>query len=538
MTTKRQKKPGNNSFQDFLPEHIGVSVLNDLAAAVDSVRDEGAKGRYLAEQYLSKYCDSKTTPPDVRRMAAIEKWLATEVRNAETNRRLMLADPEMDFGWTTWGNLRSKVRLIISDILGPLHYPDVLMSGMHTNGASTRVPRGVTAAADKFTGKAHGSFAAQTHWHEVVKDTILDDQEIELREQSSLFTVPKSSDIDRVACKEPEVNMFLQRSVGNHIRRNLKRIGIDLNDQSRNRDLARQAVKKQLATIDLSSASDSISRQLIIELLPFEWWSLLDDLRVKETLVDGQIHELEMFSSMGNGFTFELESLLFYAITRAVCWQSSIKGTISVYGDDIIAPNGVTPRLKRIFFFFGFLMNSEKSAWTGVFRESCGGHYHNSVDITPFYVREPIRKKSDLIRLLNQVLEWDGRGYGFFITDTFARFHKKYSALIPLHLHGGQLIESIDSLVTGDKPCKRIAHRKREVKMVNTLTLLWWLTSGRLGTQRFVRGVLIETDPSSDVRTPLVSDPVKVGKCYLAPQPDWLEPTTWTPYLIYHDEIG
>jgi len=530
MANQREKK-SREKFRDYLPEHIGVSVLNDLSHAVDTVRDEGPKGRYLGEQYLSKYCDSTTTPSDVRRMAAIKKWLATEERNAETNQRLMFADE--NFGWTTWEVLRAKVRTIVSDILGPMQYPDILMSGMHTNGASTRIGRSVTAAADKFTGKAHGSSSALKHWQESSFGTILEAQCIESRESSSLFTVPKSSDIDRVACKEPEINMFLQRSVGNHIRRNLKRIGIDLNDQSRNRDLARIGVKKHLATIDLSSASDSISRQLVIELLPFEWWSLLDDLRVKETMVDGQIHELEMFSSMGNGFTFELESLLFYAITRAVCWESGVRGTISVYGDDIIAPNRVVPRLKRIFFFFGFLFNSKKSAWTGVFRESCGGHYHNSLDITPFYVKEPIRKLSDLIRVLNQVLEWDARGYGFFTTEAFAAFHHKWSALIPSALWGGQDVSSIDSLVTGHEPRKRILHNKKKVKIVSTLTLLWWLTSGRLASQRFLRGVLLSTDPSDEVRDPLVSDPADIGKPYLAKQDCWLDRTTWTPYLIY-----
>jgi len=530
---KRQnKRSSQTDFSDYLPEHIGVSVLKDLSAVVDTIQHESPKTRYLAQQYLSKYCDATTTPSDVRRTAAINKWLTTERRNAETNHRLMFAG-ELDFGWTTWVKLRGKVRSIISDILGPLQYPDVLMSGMHTNGASTRINRSVTAAADKFTGKAHGSSTALHHWHGCVKDTILEDQGIEQRESSSLFTVPKSTHIDRVACKEPEVNMFLQRSVGNHIRRNLKRFAkIDLNDQSRNRDLARVGVEKHLATIDLSSASDSISRQLVIELLPFEWWSLLEDIRVKETMVDGQIHQLEMFSSMGNGFTFELESLLFFAITRATCWLSGIRGTISVYGDDIIAPNRVVPRLQRIFFFFGFLLNTEKSAWTGCFRESCGGHYWDGVDITPFFVRGPIRKQSDLIRLLNQILEWDGRGWGFIVTPSIASFHRKWRNLIPQSLWGGQSVDSIDSVVTGDDPRMRIMHRKVQVKMVNTLTLIWWLTSGRLATQRHVNGVLIDSLVSSDPRIPLVSDPANEGRPFLGDQPSWLNRTTWTPYFL------
>lgn len=518
------KKPKNRRFNDILPEHIQKSVLQETRELVSSLSTCGWKGFYLGEQCFSKYCDPTTTPADVRRAAAIEKWLATERRNSATNSRLQMADEDMSFGWITWGKLRDDIRGIVAKVLGPVHYvgprgpsnyPTCFETGMHTNGASTRVKRGPTAAIDKFSGEAHSSFSALCNWLPFAEYTVLEDQTIGMKEESDLFTVPKSTDIDRVACKEPEINMFLQRGVGNHIRKRLKKFGVDLNDQSLNRQLAATAVKQGLATIDLSSASDSISRQLVIELLPFDWWALLDDLRVKHTRIDGRLHDLEMFSSMGNGFTFELESLLFYAITRVVCWRSGLKGRVSVYGDDIIAPNGVVPRLKRVFDFLGFKLNPKKTNWRGMFRESCGGHYYCGVDVTPFYVRGPIARVTDLIRLLNQLLEWDGRGWGMFTTPEVVPFHRKWASVVPQFLHGGQDIASSDSLVTGTRPRYRLVPERSEVPHDRSKALLLWHTARSLSVR------------------PLSVEPLSEGAMKVVPQSEWLVRTSWTPYIAF-----
>jgi len=514
-----RKGRGPKPFKDFVPGRIANAFSRDLSLIVDELAEQSFKGSYLKSEYLSKYCDPTTTSPDARREAAIVKWRTQEAKNAVTNCRLMMADPDKDFGWTNWEEFRSKTRRIVSDILGPLSYPLVLWDSGHTGGASTRVKKSPTAIIDKLTGEAHCSEAALPHWSMASTNTMLEDQNLEIRNTSGLFTVPKSTDIDRVACKEPEINMFLQRSVGNHMRQRLKRFGIDLNDQSRNQDLAKTAVKRGLATIDLSSASDSITKQLVFELLPFDWWSLLEDLRVSRTIiVENNIqtsHEFEMFSAMGNGFTFELESLLFYAITRAVSWLSGKKGTISVYGDDIIAPCSLVPRLVRMFDFLGFKTNQKKTNFTGLFRESCGRHYHGSVEVTPFYIRAPIAKMSDLIRTLNQLLLWDGREFGFFTDPLLADFHKKWSAIIPSVLHGGQNIESIDSLVTGDPPRKRIVHRMDDIGANDNAMYLSWHVSRRLTGE-----------------TPLEVAPQLEASKFLGGQPRWLERTNWLPYAI------
>jgi len=280
-----------------------------------------------------------------------------------------------------------------------------------------------------------------------------------------------------VACKEPEINMFLQRAVGTHIRDNLLKFGIDLRDQTVNQRLAQSALADGLATIDLSAASDSITRQLVFELLPFEWYSLLDDLRVKTVnLPDGSIHTLEMFSSMGNGFTFELESLIFWALTRAVARKLGTKGRISVYGDDIICSQKTAPFLAQIFGWFGFKVNSKKSNWTGSFRESCGKHYDHQWDVTPFYIREPVKTKTDIIRLLNRLLSWDGRGFGLILNQDVLSFHKKWAKAIPESLWGGVDPERIDSLVTGHRPRARLIRKTRNSSRPEAGALIHWFS--------------------------------------------------------------
>jgi hypothetical protein len=381
--------------------------------------------------------------------------------------------------------------------------------------------RSPSAAIEKHSGKAQGTTPALLQWSLGSYGTVLRDQPLEEIQGSVLFTVPKDSDIDRVACKEPEINLFLQRGVGNHIRKRLKRFGVDLNDQRVNQELARTAVSRGLATIDLSSASDSISRQLVFDLLPFEWWSYLDDIRVPFTLVDGTWVELEMFSSMGNGFTFELESLIFWALTRSVCWLSRVRGKINVYGDDIVAPSRIVPRLRRIFSWFGFTINPKKTHWRGDFRESCGKHYYRSLDVSPFYLRGPVQKKTDVIRLLNRLLEWDGRGWGFCTSQEVLEFHARWSSHIPKNLWGGTDPEDPTSLVTGHSPRSRLILCSKELRPILPLeqpALTCWLTLKQVQSS-----ALTLTVPSK-------------GRFKVDKQPYWATRTTWRPWLLAVDD--
>jgi len=88
---------------------------------------------------------------------------------------------------------------------------------------------------------------------------------------------------------------------------------------------------------------------------------------------------------MGNGFTFELESLIFYALTVATCRIEGIRPDVTVYGDDIICPPSAVALLTSVFAFCGLTINKSKSYTEGPFRESCGTDYFKGVNVRPYY---------------------------------------------------------------------------------------------------------------------------------------------------------
>jgi len=287
---------------------------------------------------------------------------------------------------------------------------------------------------------------------------------LEIVSGNVLFTVPKKTDIDRVACKEPDLNMFLQKGIGNYFRKCLRSTGINLNDQSINRSLARQgSVTGRLATLDLSSASDSVTEGLVALFLPEVWYTHLDAVRCPVTVIDGVEHRNQMFSSMGNGFTFELESLLFYTLARATAFFSGIRGVISVYGDDIICPVQLCERLIWVLQWFGFTVNTEKSFTEGPFRESCGGHYWNGLDITPFYIRSPIDSIVDVIDVANKLRQWASVDGLSILDPEVEPIWLDLKHMVPACLWGGVDTSFKYRLVSRDTGTHRLSEKRKRV---------------------------------------------------------------------------
>jgi hypothetical protein len=209
-------------------------------------------------------------------------------------------------------------------------------------------------------------------------------------------TVLKSSETDRGICIEPSINLFYQKAIGSVLKKLLKKSGLDLiSGQDKNGIMAWWAsLTGQYSTIDLSSASDTVCKLLIRLLLPIEWFTLLDNLRSPCTEIDGKRVKLEKFSSMGNGFTFELETLCFAAICGAL---RKLKGlptgfgtSVFVYGDDIIVPTNESVDVLSALRFFGFTPNPRKTFVSGPFRESCGHDYFGGYETNVFRLEDLI----------------------------------------------------------------------------------------------------------------------------------------------------
>lgn len=236
---------------------------------------------------------------------------------------------------------------------------------------------------------------------------------------SRFTTVPKDALKARGIAVEPSINVFIQLALGSAIEERLKKAyGWSKNRvQDAHRLLAKIASRTgACATIDLSSASDTIARNLVRLLLPRGWLELLEQSRTRRTQVGGRWVFLEKFSSMGNGFTFELETLLFYTLSRCVvravcedlldvenCDRRSPNYGVktSVFGDDIIVPTKAAKPLIAALRFFGFEVNVEKTFIEGPFRESCGGDFFNGQAVRPYFLKELPKEPHQWISILN-----------------------------------------------------------------------------------------------------------------------------------------
>jgi len=208
-----------------------------------------------------------------------------------------------------------------------------------------------------------------------------------------LTFVPKNVKTKRPIVVEPTLNGLAQKGIGNYIRdRLLRKCNLDLRDQTRNRNLAfKGSVDGSLATIDLSSASDTVSMWAILELLPTEWSDLLGRFRTGKVNYRDRTIDLHKWSSMGNGYTFELESLIFYALAFSCAEVLGCEThDVSVFGDDIIVPTECHTLLFEVLDWYGFIVNKEKSFVTGPFRESCGADWFRGCDVRPFHLKERV----------------------------------------------------------------------------------------------------------------------------------------------------
>lgn len=253
---------------------------------------------------------------------------------------------------------------------------------------------------------------------------------------NKVVTVPKSAKTDRVIAIEPHMNMYVQRGIGGVIRQRLRRVGVDLNDQTANQRLAREgSLTGSLCTMDLSAASDTISLELVEELLPQDWVTAIKLCRSPVgTLPDGSQISYQKVSSMGNGFTFELESLIFWALVSSVVDLNprETERRVSVYGDDLIFSSSLFHPVKEILAVAGFTVNDSKSFYYGYFRESCGKHYFDGHDVSPFYVRKDVDSPFRLLWACNEVWRYSSRRYNGLLNDSrFKACHERLVSMLP-----------------------------------------------------------------------------------------------------------
>jgi hypothetical protein len=288
---------------------------------------------------------------------------------------------------------------------------------------------------------------------------------------SRLTFAPKNAEVSRAIQPQPSVNMEFQKGIDALQVMRLKEFyGIDLRIQSRlNQELARRGSRTgRMGTIDLESASDRNSITMLREVLHpvvFRWLSLG---RLPEVeYPNGEVEPLHMFSTMGCGFTFSLQTVLYCAVVAAVYRLLEIPmarprtelvapyrfwdhysdpprhvvrdhGNYGVFGDDIIVLAEAYGLVCRSLEFLGHKVNATKSFNEGCFRESCGADWFNGTNIRGVYCKS-LKTDQDVLSLTNRLILWTTSS-GISLPSTLETLYgmlQRQPPLVP-HFEGDQ----------------------------------------------------------------------------------------------------
>lgn len=215
-------------------------------------------------------------------------------------------------------------------------------------------------------------------------------------ESLDLSLVPKKFDKLRPITPYTTVSCFLATGLGEYIRECLKdQAGLDLSRlQAIHREMVLEMSKnRQRVTTDMKAASTLITSRHVRTVLPYEWYKILHKFHVSyltHEVKDGSKNEVHIiksntFGGMGCGFTFPLQTLIFYCVISAIRNLAfSGRGYVSVYGDDLIYSYKLHKYVLACFEDIGFVVNKNKTFADEFFRESCGEDAYHGVSVRPF----------------------------------------------------------------------------------------------------------------------------------------------------------
>lgn len=402
-------------------------------------------------------------------------------------------------------NVLYDARTLIEEILGDFSIDEWLDHSRFGPGVSSHFPHGksdyvklsrIPSVTKEFELHARALLMEFPSWVRSLNNGSLRPIELKTVPGGSYAQVPKNAKINRNIETQPLLNGFAQLGLGHMIRVRLKKYGIDLNDQSRNRELARRgSLYGKLCTLDLSNASDTISKELVRWIIPSRWFHAMDICRTRRIEIEGSIHELERFSSMGNGFTFELESLIFFALAYSSSRKSSARPIVSVYGDDIIVPAKALDLTCKILHTAGFTVNLQKSFSEGLFRESCGADWFFGRQVRPFYLKEDPTNVASLISMANGLKRV---AYRF---NSYNGYHRKFASAwyviyrrIPVKIRSrlAHASDADDTFILSGK----LRDGFRIIRQVSTSEATGWYTSIATALYRCHHRNISSSDPT------------------------------------------
>jgi len=245
---------------------------------------------------------------------------------------------------------------------------------------------------------------------------------------SRLKFVPKDWKTTRSICMEPIIFQWAQQGVRlwyeAHLSKSVLRDHVFIHDQRMNQEASMYGSREStMDTIDLSSASDSVSWDLVKTIFPAKVLRHLAATRTRVVeLPSGETLQIAKFAPMGSALCFPVQSTIYSAIVLMVSiaqafgrdwrapgaldgidlWaahktvfaqglyadQSNRYLPFRCYGDDIACDKRATSNVIEALSALGFSVNVGKS-FTGqsAFRESCGLYHFDGNDVTPYMLK-------------------------------------------------------------------------------------------------------------------------------------------------------
>lgn len=362
---------------------------------------------YQSVKLLSKYPGLKTGIDT--QAVAYKKFLAAEVRCMKVNARFRERESGSNLFEPRVERILSAARRKIAHILGEV--PSLEAMDFRFGPGATFGVRGETSPYNKVIADLECTDAMVGSLGEFLAEfpgwIVPGVHDVRVVPGSQLTFVPKDATTDRPICIEPLLNGLMQKGIGSWMRGCLKRVGLDLDDQTINQMLAKLALARGLATVDFSSASDTIAFFVVLDLLPLAWVNLLERCRCPNFWDGKHWVSFHKFSSMGNAYTFELETLIFYSIAKACCEELGVETTvrenISVYGDDVIIPTEAFDLFQEVTEQIGFEIGAKKSFREGPFFESCGHDYFAGELVRPFLWKHELHKLTSAFYAANTI---------------------------------------------------------------------------------------------------------------------------------------
>lgn len=363
----------------------------------------------LLQFLLSMLCFGKKAPFDdpALEKAAFRGWYENEVKLRS-----------VDYNPVALKNLRHIVSWLLEgfkvdvDAFTPHHGPGF---------TAERVGRGIESKNSSMTvPNRHRRYYASEHSLYPDFQGYYDNSE----KAAELTFVPKNYKTMRTICMEPAGMMYIQQGIRDQLYKffSTSRMALfcHLRDQTYNQVAAREgSYRRQIDTIDLSSASDLVSWRLVKGIFPFPilydlYFSRSPQVRYKDFFV----LEQEKYAPMGSALCFPIQCIVFTAVVIGTgisqvygldlcvdplpstdvealfCQAFRKEGEVerhgsqryaspTIFGDDICLDYRLTSNTMRNLEKLGFIVNVAKSfIGSDTFRESCGKFFSRGFDVS------------------------------------------------------------------------------------------------------------------------------------------------------------